>query len=56
MGDYVMKQEELEVIGGYVKAHIAQWLKDSKIIPIEAAYQNRDYERGSLTCRTYCPC
>ena len=45
MGDSLMKEEELEAIGGYVKTHIAQWLKESKIIPIEAAYQSRDYER-----------
>ena len=48
-----MKDEELEAIGGYVKTHIAQWLRESRIIPIEAGYQARDYERDvSLAERT----
>lgn len=53
MGDFLMKDEELEAIGGYVKTHIAQWLRESRIIPIEAGYQARDYERDvSLAERT----
>ena len=48
-----MKDEELEAIGGYVKTHIAQWLRESRIIPIEAGYQARDYDRDvSLAERT----
>lgn len=33
MGVAVMKEEELEVIGVYVKNHIADWIKDINIIP-----------------------
>ena len=33
MGAVVMKDEELEVIGVYVKKHIAEWIKESNVIP-----------------------
>ena len=33
MGVPVMKEEELEIIGAYVKNHIAEWIKDSNITP-----------------------
>lgn len=31
-----MKEEQLEAIGSYVKKHIAQWIKESNIIPFPA--------------------
>ena len=36
MGVPVMKDEELEVIGAYVKDHIADWIKESNIIPFSS--------------------
>jgi hypothetical protein len=36
MGVSVMKEEELEVIGTYVKSHIADWIKESNIIPFSS--------------------
>ena len=36
MGAVVMKEEELEVIGVYVKSHIADWIKESNIIPFSS--------------------
>ena len=33
MGETLMKEEQLEAIGDYVKKHIADWIKDSNIIP-----------------------
>ena len=31
-----MKEDELEVIGAYVKEHIADWIKESNIIPFSS--------------------
>ena len=36
MGVPIMKDEELEVIGAYVKNHIADWIKESNIIPFSS--------------------
>ena len=36
MGVPVMKQEELDAIGVYVKDHIAAWIKESNIIPFSS--------------------
>ena len=36
MGAVVLKEEELEVIGAYVKNHIADWIKESNIIPFSS--------------------
>ncbi|MDA3939592.1 MAG: hypothetical protein PF693_09815 [Spirochaetia bacterium] len=36
MGVSVMKEEELVVIGDYVKNHIADWIKESNIIPFSS--------------------
>ncbi len=41
MGAALMKEEELEVIGIYVKNHIADWIKESNIIPFSS--ENREH-------------
>jgi flagellar capping protein FliD len=33
MGALVLKEEELEVIGKYVKTHLNEWLGDTNVIP-----------------------
>jgi chromosome segregation ATPase len=43
MGEILMKEEQLEAIGEYVKKHIADWLKDSNIIPTPSG--NSSYHR-----------
>ena len=35
-----MKEEELEAIGLYVKDHIADWIKESNIIPFSTESRN----------------
>ena len=42
MGVPVMKEEELEAIGVYVKNHIADWIKESNIIPF-SSYEKEHY-------------
>ena len=42
MGVSVMKEEELEAIGVYVKNHIADWIKESNIIPF-SSYDREHY-------------
>lgn len=37
MGVPVMKEEELEAIGDFVKNHIAEWIKESNIIPFSSS-------------------
>ena len=41
MGEALMKDEQLEEIGDYVKNHIAGWIKDSNIIPFSSS--RRDF-------------
>jgi len=36
MGAVQMKEQELEAIGVYVKNHIADWIKESNIIPFSS--------------------
>lgn len=33
MGAAVLKEEELELIGKYVKTHLSEWLGDTNVIP-----------------------
>lgn len=33
MGESVLKEDELEAIGAYVKNHMADWMKEANIIP-----------------------
>ena len=33
MGVFSMEKDKLEAIGVYVKSHIADWIKESNIIP-----------------------
>ena len=33
MGDALMKDEQMEAIGNYVKDHIAEWINETNIIP-----------------------
>ncbi len=48
-GAIQMKEEELEVIGAYVKNHIADWIKESNIIPFSSSTR----EQYNLTERDY---
>ena len=33
MGAAILKEEELEVIGKYVKTHLNEWLGDTNVLP-----------------------
>ena len=44
MGEAAMKESELEAVGVYVKKHIAEWIKESNIIPFSAGRISPEYE------------
>ena len=44
MGDAAMKESELEAVGVYVKKHIAEWIKESNIIPFSSGRISPEYE------------
>ena len=37
MGEAIMREEELEIIGTYVRKHIGDWMKDTSIFSLPAA-------------------
>lgn len=44
MGDAAMKESDLEAVAVYVKKHIAEWIKESNIIPFSSGRISPEYE------------